>query len=123
MASASSKKVVLISNDDKAFEVDEAVAMLSLTVKNLIEAGCIVDGGIRLPNVDSATLAKVLVYCDCEYHAPDPYFFYDFNSKYVKNMIDDMSMLFAVTRVSILDYNFLIVYYVLQISSNRDSLI
>ncbi|KAG6437822.1 hypothetical protein SASPL_102752 [Salvia splendens] len=75
-SSSSAKKVVLISNDGKKVEVDEAVAMLSLTVKNLIEDGCIVDGGIPLPKVDSDTLAKLLDYC--EYHAPDPWIFCSF---------------------------------------------
>ncbi|CAM6088222.1 unnamed protein product [Calypogeia fissa] len=58
-------KVKLKSSDDEMFEVDEAVAYESQTVKNMIEdTGT--DSAIPLPNVSSKILAKVIEYC--RYH-------------------------------------------------------
>ncbi|OMO85855.1 SKP1 component [Corchorus capsularis] len=62
MASSSSKKIILKSSDGETFEVDEAVAMESETIKNMIEDDC-ADSEIPLPNVNSKTLSKVLEYC------------------------------------------------------------
>jgi S-phase kinase-associated protein 1 len=63
--SASATKVKLKSSDDEMFEVDEAVAHESQTIKNMIEdTGT--DAPIPLPNVSSKILAKVIEYC--RYH-------------------------------------------------------
>ncbi|XP_066368903.1 SKP1-like protein 1 [Miscanthus floridulus] len=65
------KTIVLVSSDNSArFEVREAAALLSQTVRRMIdEAGAVASGdGIPLPNVDARTLAKVLEYCNK--HAP-----------------------------------------------------
>ncbi|XP_024374220.1 SKP1-like protein 1A isoform X1 [Physcomitrium patens] len=60
------KRVKLISSDNDEFEVDEAVAFESETLRNMIQ-----DTGtnvpISIPNVSSDILAKVLEYCS--YHA------------------------------------------------------
>lgn len=64
-AAASSSKIrmiVLRSSDGETFELEEAAARMSETVKNMIEDGCAGDV-IPLPNVDSATLSKVAQYC------------------------------------------------------------
>ncbi|KAG6386031.1 hypothetical protein SASPL_154916 [Salvia splendens] len=96
---ASAKKtIVLISKEKQNFEVNEAAAMLSNTVKNMIEDGC-TEGGIPLPNVDSATLAKVLEYCNA--HAAAAAADGDlnkFDSDYKKSLEDDrvQNMLFDV---------------------------
>eukprot|EP00249_Psilotum_nudum_P009427 c21929_g1_i1 orf=415-891(-) len=59
---ATDVKVKLRSFDDEMFEVDEMVAFESQTIKNMIEdTGC--DAPIRLPNVSSRILAKVIEYC------------------------------------------------------------
>ncbi len=59
------QKVKLLSSDTQQFEVDEEVAFLSQTVKNLVEdAG--VDDAIPLPNVSGRILAKVIEYS--KYH-------------------------------------------------------
>ncbi|KAJ7530072.1 hypothetical protein O6H91_15G077800 [Diphasiastrum complanatum] len=61
----SSGKVKLRSSDEEMFEVDEAIAYESQTVKNMIEdTGT--DSPIPLPNVSSKILAKVIEYC--KYH-------------------------------------------------------
>ncbi|KAF5728272.1 SKP1-like protein 1A isoform X5 [Tripterygium wilfordii] len=59
---ASSRKIILISCEGERFEVDEAVARQSQTVKHMIEDNCS-EGGIPTPNVSSAILAKVIEYC------------------------------------------------------------
>ncbi|GLJ36346.1 hypothetical protein SUGI_0729620 [Cryptomeria japonica] len=58
-------KVKLKSSDDEMFEVDEAVAFESETIKNMIEDTG-VESVVPLPNVNSKILAKVIEYC--KYH-------------------------------------------------------
>ncbi|KAJ7953163.1 SKP1-like protein [Quillaja saponaria] len=58
----SSKKITLKSSDGEAFEVDEAVALESQTIRHIVEEDC-ADAGIPLPNVTSKILAKVIEYC------------------------------------------------------------
>ncbi|XP_055815516.1 SKP1-like protein 1B [Solanum dulcamara] len=57
------KKIALKSSDGEIFEVSEAVALESQTIKHLIEDDC-ADSTIPLPNVTSKILAKVLEYCN-----------------------------------------------------------
>ncbi|KAK4795519.1 hypothetical protein SAY86_027845 [Trapa natans] len=59
---ASVRKIILMSSDGETFEVDEAVALQSQTIKYLIEDVC-VDNGIPLPNVTGKILALVVEYC------------------------------------------------------------
>ncbi|KAG6422699.1 hypothetical protein SASPL_113077 [Salvia splendens] len=60
MASASEnsgKKIILRSSDGEVFEVDEAVAVKSQTIKHMIEDDC-VDNVIPIPNVTGKILSK-----------------------------------------------------------------
>ncbi|CAN0871941.1 SKP1-like protein 1B [Linum grandiflorum] len=56
------RKITLKSSDGEAFDVDEAVALESQTIKHMIEDDC-ADNGIPLPNVTSKILSKVIEYC------------------------------------------------------------
>ncbi|KAK7252984.1 hypothetical protein RIF29_37330 [Crotalaria pallida] len=57
-----SKKITLRSSDGEVFEVDEAVAVESQTIKHMIEDDCAANG-IPIPNVTGKILAKVIEYC------------------------------------------------------------
>ncbi|KAL0334570.1 UNVERIFIED_CONTAM: SKP1-like protein 1A [Sesamum calycinum] len=59
---AAQKMIVLKSSDGETFEVEEAVALESQTIKHMIEDNC-ADTSIPLPNVTSKILAKVIEYC------------------------------------------------------------
>ncbi|AAF79899.1 putative S-phase kinase-associated protein [Arabidopsis thaliana] len=56
------KMIILKSSDGESFEIEEAVAVKSQTIKHMIEDDC-ADNGIPLPNVTGAILAKVIEYC------------------------------------------------------------
>lgn len=62
MATSSSKKIVLKGSDGETFEVDEAVAVESQTIKHMIEDNC-AGSCIPVPNVTSKILSKVIEYC------------------------------------------------------------
>ncbi|KAF7076710.1 hypothetical protein CFC21_081324 [Triticum aestivum] len=55
--------ITLKSSDGEEFEVEEAVAMESQTIRHMIEDDC-ADNGIPLPNVNSKILSKVIEYCN-----------------------------------------------------------
>ncbi|GLU02723.1 hypothetical protein SLE2022_199630 [Rubroshorea leprosula] len=59
---STSKKIMLRSSDGETFEVEEAVAVESQTIKHMIEDDC-ADNVIPLPNVPSKILSKVIEYC------------------------------------------------------------
>ncbi|KAL8540071.1 hypothetical protein ACS0TY_001600 [Phlomoides rotata] len=61
-AAADQKTIFLKSSDGETFEVEEAVAVESQTIKHMIEDNC-ADTCIPLPNVTSKILAKVIEYC------------------------------------------------------------
>ena len=65
----SGKKVTLKGSDGETFDVDEAVALESQTIKHMIEEDCI-DNGIPLPNVTSKILCKVIEYCKKHVETP-----------------------------------------------------
>ncbi|XP_016485260.1 SKP1-like protein 1 [Nicotiana tabacum] len=58
---SSKKLLVLKTIDGEEFELDEAVAVRSEAIKNMVEDDC-ASNTIPLPNVDSKTMAKVIEY-------------------------------------------------------------
>lgn len=64
MAAESKKTITLRSSDGEEFEIEEAVAMESQTIRHMIEdiEDC-AENGIPLPNVNSKILSKVIEYC------------------------------------------------------------
>jgi S-phase kinase-associated protein 1 len=65
------KMITLKSSDGEEFEVEEAVAMESQTIRHMIEDDC-ADNGIPLPNVNSKILSKVIEYCNKHVQAAKP---------------------------------------------------
>jgi S-phase kinase-associated protein 1 len=60
---SSTKKITLKSNDGEAFVIDEAVALASQTIKNMIK-DALVECRISLKNVNGEILGKVIEYCN-----------------------------------------------------------
>lgn len=62
--SQSSKKMIkLMSLDGEKFELEEKAAVLSVTIKHMIEADCATEL-IPLPNLKAKTLSLVIDYCN-----------------------------------------------------------
>eukprot|EP00047_Mylnosiga_fluctuans_P001634 m.221221 g.221221 ORF g.221221 m.221221 type:complete len:163 (-) comp10541_c0_seq1:134-622(-) len=58
------KSIKLRSSDDRIFEVEEGVAKMSVTIKNMLEdLGDDPDTPIPIPNVSGTILSKVIDYC------------------------------------------------------------
>jgi len=62
MSSTTKKMITLKSFDGETFEVSEAVALESQTIKHMIEDDC-ADNAIPVQNVTGKILAKVIEYC------------------------------------------------------------
>ncbi|GAU31217.1 hypothetical protein TSUD_210740 [Trifolium subterraneum] len=60
---SSTRKITLKSCDGKAFEIDEAVALESQTIKYMIEDIGANDTEIPIPNVSGKILAMAIEYC------------------------------------------------------------
>ncbi|KAL3624229.1 SKP1-like protein 1A [Castilleja foliolosa] len=61
-SSESAKKILVRSSDGELFEVEEAVAVVSQTIKHMIEDDCAY-AEIPIHNVTGVILAKVIEYC------------------------------------------------------------
>ncbi|CAJ2655386.1 unnamed protein product [Trifolium pratense] len=59
----SEKKIILKSSDGETFEVEQAIAMQSQTIKHMIDDNCADETGIPIPNVTGKIMAKVIEYC------------------------------------------------------------
>jgi S-phase kinase-associated protein 1 len=59
------QQITLHSNDEREFKVSKKVAVMSVTIKNMLEdlEGTTGENPIPLPNVTGKTLEKVLAYC------------------------------------------------------------
>ncbi|XP_059650991.1 SKP1-like protein 1B [Cornus florida] len=66
---STSKPIVLRSSDGETFEVEEAVALESQTIKYMIEDDC-ADSIIPLPNVTGNILSKIIEYCKKHVETP-----------------------------------------------------
>ena len=65
------KIVTLKSSDGQTFAVDEAVALKSSTIRNILEdTGAVENNAVSVPSVDGKTLAKVIE--NCNKHAKEP---------------------------------------------------
>ncbi|KAL6211986.1 hypothetical protein ACLB2K_017209 [Fragaria x ananassa] len=75
----------LKSKDLEVFEIDEAVAIQSQTIKHMAEDGC-ADNATPLPNVDGPNLAKVIEYL--KKHGEDKEGKKDSLKKFDKDFVD-----------------------------------
>nr|GEW32126.1 SKP1-like protein 1B [Tanacetum cinerariifolium] len=66
---SSTKVIILKSSDGETFKLDEMAALESQTIKHMVEDEC-VDTVIRLPNVTSRILSKVIESCKKHVEAP-----------------------------------------------------
>ncbi|KAH0709050.1 hypothetical protein KY284_010477 [Solanum tuberosum] len=81
--SSSTKFLTLKTCDGKVFVLDEAIAVRSQTIKNMVEDDC-VSNAISLPNVHSKTMTKVIEYW--KKHSEDgvsKYMLMDFDKAFV----------------------------------------
>lgn len=60
--SSTTKMILLKSLNNETFEIEEAAALQTQTIKNFIEDDCATTD-IPLPNVTSKILVKVIEYC------------------------------------------------------------
>ncbi|KAM7473604.1 hypothetical protein LguiB_020847 [Lonicera macranthoides] len=65
------KMIVLRSSENETFEVEEAVAVMSQTIKRMIEDDTSADTSIPIPKVTSKILAKVIEYCKKHVETPE----------------------------------------------------
>ncbi|KAI9181312.1 hypothetical protein LWI28_013716 [Acer negundo] len=66
---STSRKITLKSSDGEALEKDEAVALESQMIKQIIKDDC-ADNGILLPEVTSKILYKIIEYCKKQVESP-----------------------------------------------------
>lgn len=57
-----SDTIILVSSDDVKFEVEKSVAMMAITIKNMLQDVPEGDNEIPLPNVEGKVLEKILVW-------------------------------------------------------------
>ncbi|XP_076907001.1 SKP1-like protein 1A [Bidens hawaiensis] len=93
---SSSNTIVLRSSDGDTFEVDLAVAMKSLTIKQMIENGG-ADATIDLPQVTGNTPSKVIEYCKKHVEASDNVDLKSFDADF---MDVDQSVLLHLTEAA-----------------------
>ncbi|XP_031389493.1 SKP1-like protein 1B isoform X1 [Punica granatum] len=64
-SSFSSKKMVTLkSKEGETFEIDEAAAFLSMTIKRMVKEGRTGGATICLPDITANTVRKVIEYCN-----------------------------------------------------------
>ncbi|KAL8110418.1 hypothetical protein AgCh_026222 [Apium graveolens] len=74
---------MLRSSDNETFELEEAVAVESQTIKHMIEDDC-ADTAIPVPNVTGNILAKVIEYCKKHVESPNENELKSFDQEFVK---------------------------------------
>ncbi|KAM7469309.1 hypothetical protein LguiA_007492 [Lonicera macranthoides] len=78
------KMIVLRSKENETFEVEEAVAVMSPTIKRMIEDDHSADTSIPLPKITSKILAKVIEYCKKHVETPESEELKSFDADFVK---------------------------------------
>ncbi|KDP37222.1 hypothetical protein JCGZ_06278 [Jatropha curcas] len=109
-SSPSTKKITLKTSDEVIFELEEQYALVSQTIKHMIEDGC-ADSTIPLPNVNSRTMAKVIEYIkkhhelaaegkDKNYAGEESEELKSWDANFVKEIRPDQDILFDVILAS-----------------------
>ncbi|MCL7040874.1 hypothetical protein MKW94_018605 [Papaver nudicaule] len=86
---STSKMITLRSSDGDAFEVSEAVALQSLTIKHMVEDDC-AENGIPLPNVTRKVLAKVIEHCRKHAELPKGEELKAWDAEFVKGVLPEL---------------------------------
>ncbi|KAH7841722.1 hypothetical protein Vadar_033419 [Vaccinium darrowii] len=83
---SSEKKLTLKSSDGEEFDVQHSVAMMSTTLKNMIEDDCTSDI-VPVANINGKTLAMLIEYCkkytDAEAAGADAKYLESFDSEFL----------------------------------------
>ncbi|XP_015057389.1 SKP1-like protein 11 [Solanum pennellii] len=100
MASSSKKMLILKSSDDDEFEIEESIAVQSITIKNMVEDDYTL---IPLPNVNTQNLILIIEYM--KKHGEKTEEIKEFNMNFVKDMSYEQlfEMIFAANYLHISD--------------------
>ncbi|TMW93604.1 hypothetical protein EJD97_011402 [Solanum chilense] len=100
MASSSKKMLILKSSDDDEFEIEESIAVQSITIKNMVEDDYTL---IPLPNVNTQNLILIIEYM--KKHGEETEEIEEFNMNFVKDMSYErlFEMIFAANYLHISD--------------------
>jgi len=116
MATSSSKKIILKSCDGETFEIEEAVAVQSQTIKHLIDDDCSNETGIPISNVTGKILAMVIEYCKKHIDAASSDELEKWDAEFVK--VDQNTLFDLISAANYLDIKSLLDFTCITTADN-----